>query len=157
MRSANSGLAAIELALLAPIFLFMLMATVEFGHALYQYNTLTKTVRDGAQYLARYASDEGALTPSAAQETAARCLVVYGLPACPANDGLKLLPGMDPGPSGDVTLTYLPPGAVAKTHVEVTATYEYVPLVNALIPSFGSGVTLTVPASFTASIRMKAL
>ena len=151
----NRGVAAVELALLAPIFLVVLMAVAEFGHALYQYNTLTKTVRDAAQYLARYGMAAGVVAPTAEEETAARCLVVYGLPACPdpPNEALKLLPGMDP--AADVTFVYQP--STTPTFVNVTATYDYVPLVGTVLPSFGTDVVLSVPATFTASIRMRGL
>lgn len=151
------GVATVELALLTPIFLVLLMGVAEFGHALYQYNTLTKAVRDGAQYLARYGMAAGVVAPTPDQETAARCLVVYGLPACPdptpANEGLKLLPGMDP--AANVSLAYDP--AAAPTFVTVTATYQYVPLVGAVLPSFGTDVVLSVPATFTAALRMRGL
>lgn len=154
-RNRNRGMAAVELALLAPIFLVLLMAVAEFGHALYQYNTLTKSVRDAAQYLARYGMTAGVVAPTPAEVTAARCLVVYGKPACPdpPDEALKLLPGMDP--AGDVTFAYEP--SAAPTHVKVTATYDYVPLVGMVLPSFGSGVVLSVPATLTASIRMRGL
>ena len=151
----NRGLAAVELALLVPIFLVLMMGVGEFGHALYQHNTLTKSVRDAAQYLARYGMAAGVVAPTTAEETVARCLVVYGLPACPdpPNEGLKLLPGMDP--VGDVTFVYEP--STAPTYVTVTATYDYVPLVGMVLPAFGTGVVLSVPATFTASIRMRGL
>jgi hypothetical protein len=151
----SGGFAAVELAVVTPIFLLLLMATAEFGHALYQYNTLTKAVRDAAQYLARYGMTAGLVAPTADEETAARCLVVYGSPACPdsPNESLKLLPGMDPG--NDVTFAYEPPAA--PTYVKVTANYTYVPLVGAVVPSFGTGVVLSVPSQFTAEVRMRGL
>ena len=153
--SAQRGVAAMELALMTPIFLVLVMATAEFGHALYQYNTLNKTVRDAAQYLARYGMSAGVVAPTAVEVTAARCLVVYGLPACPEqpDESLKLLPGMDP--DADVTLAYEP--AATPLYVKVTATYTYVPLLGVVVPSFGTDVVLSVPATFTAEIRMRGL
>lgn len=70
MKTRQSGVALIELALIIPILLIMTFITTEFGRALYQYNTLTKSVRDAARYLSMQ-------TPGT-QIAAAQNLVVYG-------------------------------------------------------------------------------
>jgi hypothetical protein len=76
-RNHQGGVALVELA----ISIFMLIAItfgiVEFGRAMYQYNTLAKAARDGARWLStRDATD-------ALAKDQAKCLVVYGYPACP--------------------------------------------------------------------------
>lgn len=47
------GLAAIEFALLLPILLILAFAAIDFGRLLYQYDTLSKSTRDAAKYVAR--------------------------------------------------------------------------------------------------------
>ena len=49
--SHQHGVALIEFALTLPVLLVLTFITTEFGRALYQYNTLTKAVRDAARYL----------------------------------------------------------------------------------------------------------
>ncbi len=45
----DEGTAALELAILLPILLFLLMGIMEFGYAFYVKNTLTNAVREGAR------------------------------------------------------------------------------------------------------------
>lgn len=71
MRKANqSGVALVEFALILPLLLVMTFIVTEFGRAIYQYNTLTKSVRDAARYLSIQ-------TPDTRIEEA-RNLIVYG-------------------------------------------------------------------------------
>jgi Flp pilus assembly protein TadG len=70
MRARQSGVALIELALIIPMLLIMTFITTEFGRALYQYNTLTKSVRDAARYLS--------MQPPGTKIAEARNLVVFG-------------------------------------------------------------------------------
>ncbi|UBQ44004.1 TadE/TadG family type IV pilus assembly protein [Comamonas thiooxydans] len=49
--SNHRGVALIEFALILPLLLILTFITTEFGRALYQYNTLTKAVRDASRYL----------------------------------------------------------------------------------------------------------
>ncbi|MDB5854718.1 MAG: pilus assembly protein TadE [Herminiimonas sp.] len=70
MRARQSGVALIELALILPMLLIMTFITTEFGRALYQYNTLTKSVRDAARYLSTQSPGTKIVE--------ARNLVVYG-------------------------------------------------------------------------------
>ncbi len=51
MRTPQRGAALIELALILPLLLLLTFITTEFGRAMYQYNTITKSVRDAVRYL----------------------------------------------------------------------------------------------------------
>lgn len=51
MKVKQNGVALIEFALVLPLLLILTFITTEFGRALYQYNTLTKSVRNAARYL----------------------------------------------------------------------------------------------------------
>jgi Flp pilus assembly protein TadG len=69
-RHSQRGVALIELALILPFLLLLTFITTEFGRAMYQYNTLTKSVRDASRYLSMQ-------TP-ATKIAQAKNLVVYG-------------------------------------------------------------------------------
>jgi hypothetical protein len=51
MKTKQSGVALVEFALVLPLLLLITLITTEFGRALYQYNTLAKSVRDSVRYL----------------------------------------------------------------------------------------------------------
>ena len=70
MKTRQHGAALIELALILPLLLLLTFITTEFGRAMYQYNTITKSVRDGVRYLS-------VQTPGT-QINEARNLIVYG-------------------------------------------------------------------------------
>lgn len=148
------GLAVVELALLLPIMLFFMFAVAELGRVLYQYNALTKAVRDSAQYLARHGMIVGTqvLAPTPAQETTARNLVVYGTPA--AGD-TALVPGLS---TGDVAITYQRLyGSGTDNAVTVTVNYGYQPLFDVLPDAFtalGGSVAGDQPV-FTVQTRMR--
>ena len=69
-RSTQQGVAIVEFALILPMLLVMSFMTTEFGRALYQYNSVMKSVRDAARYLSIQ-------TPGTHQAEAGN-LVVYG-------------------------------------------------------------------------------
>lgn len=66
----QKGAALIELALIIPLMLLLSLIVIEFGRALYEYNTVTKSVRDAVRYLS-------AQTPNTLCGNAQN-LVVYG-------------------------------------------------------------------------------
>jgi Flp pilus assembly protein TadG len=72
-KNRQSGVALVEFALVLPLLLLMTFVVTEYSRALYQYNTLTKSVRDAARYLAM--QDPGTRIAQA------KNLVVYGNPA----------------------------------------------------------------------------
>jgi Flp pilus assembly protein TadG len=70
MKTKQKGVAIIELALVLPLLLLLTFITTEFGRAIYQYQTATKSVRDAVRYLSFQ-------TPGTHIDEA-RNLVVYG-------------------------------------------------------------------------------
>ncbi len=72
-KNRQSGVALVEFALVLPLLLLMTFVVTEYSRALYQYNTLTKSVRDAARYLSM--QDPGTRIAQA------KNLVVYGNPA----------------------------------------------------------------------------
>lgn len=70
MRTKQKGVALVEFALILPFLLLLSITAVEFGRAIWEYNTLTKSVRDAARYLSIQ-------TPGTNIDVA-RNLMVYG-------------------------------------------------------------------------------
>ncbi|MBV8248323.1 MAG: pilus assembly protein [Comamonas sp.] len=82
----QQGVELVELALILPFLILMSILVAEFGRALYEYNTVTKSVRDAARYLS-------------AQQPNTNCaqaqnLVVYGQTTAGTT---PLAPGLNTG------------------------------------------------------------
>ena len=69
------GVALVEFALILPLLLILTFVTTEYSRALFQYNILTKSVRDAARYLSVYNPGDTTKFPIA------KNLVVYGNPS----------------------------------------------------------------------------
>lgn len=83
MKHRQTGVALIEFALVLPFLLLLAFITTEYGRALYQYNTLAKSVRDAVRFLSTH--DPDTMTAQA------KNLVVYGNVT---NTGTPLVPGV---------------------------------------------------------------
>lgn len=70
MKAKQSGAAIVEFALTLPLLLLLTMITTEFGRAIYQYNTIVKSLRGAARYLS-------AQTPNT-KTIEAKNLVMFG-------------------------------------------------------------------------------
>lgn len=77
-RNLQRGVAIVEFALILPLLLILTLITTEFGRAMYEYNTLAKSVRDAARYLSIQLPNT--------KVTEARNLVVYGKTAATDSD-----------------------------------------------------------------------
>jgi Flp pilus assembly protein TadG len=146
-RSREQGLAAVEFAIILPLVLLIMLATAELGRALYQYNTLTKAVRDGARHLSSVAiiGGTGIISLDADKVTDTRNLVIYG---STGGTGTSLLPGLAPG-----QITVTAPDAL---HVRVQAAYPYQPIF-ATLPGFGLMSDISANWNLTAASTMRAL
>ncbi|MFK8067843.1 MAG: TadE family protein [Gammaproteobacteria bacterium] len=123
------GLAVIEFALVLPILVVLLLATAEFSRAFYQYNTLTKAIRDGARYLSDNSlNGAGVIELNGSMTSTTKNLVVFGNSL---GNGAPLLEDLS---VNDITITPL-----NSMHVKVAASYTYKPIFAAGIPSFGLG------------------
>lgn len=84
---AQRGVAAVELALLAPVLISLMLVVVELGRGLQQYSTLVRSARAAARYLA---ANSGADVVERA-----RCLALAGRPLAPCpTDVVPVLPGL---------------------------------------------------------------
>lgn len=91
-REAMRGAVAVEFALLLIPLMLLAFGIAEYGRALYQYNTLVKTVRDAARLLSHHNPEDPASYGPVLEE--ARCLAVYGNTSC---SGSALAPGLTTG------------------------------------------------------------
>jgi Flp pilus assembly protein TadG len=144
-RKTQRGLAATEMAITLPVLLLLMLGTAELGRAFYHYNTLTKSVRDGARYLSRVAikGETGLIELTDEKKTRTRNLVVY---SSIAGTGAPLLEGLG---AGDINVE-----AVDATHIRVSTNYVYRPLF-VRIPGFtgGSGVDTDFTINAIATMR----
>ncbi|MDP3822974.1 MAG: pilus assembly protein [Burkholderiales bacterium] len=74
MKNRQRGVAIVEFALVLPFLLLLTFITTEFGRAIWQYNTLTKSVRDSVRYLSIQTPGDLVAIEKA------RNLTVYGRP-----------------------------------------------------------------------------
>jgi Flp pilus assembly protein TadG len=144
------GLATVEFVICAPVLLLLMLATAEVGRLLFQYNTLTKSVRDGVRFAITDAAVAGGSTRivniTAQVISQTRNLVVTGNTA---GTGTPLLPGLLPE---NVSVTN-----VGNGFVSVAATYTYRPMVGARLPTFGFGPPINVSLPVQATVVMRAL
>lgn len=82
------GAVTVELAIMITLLIVMAVGIAEFGRAFYEYNTVTKAVRDGVRLLSQHDSTDANYSTYVAE---AECLVVYGTTDC---SGTELLPGL---------------------------------------------------------------
>jgi hypothetical protein len=154
-RTRQRGVVMIEFMITAPLLLLLMLALSEFGHALYQYNALTKSVRDGARYLSEIAmlGITGSIVISPTDITETQNLVVYGNSA---GNGTPLLPGLAPG---QVTVSCLGGGTLCPgvEHVVVTAQYPYQSILGAVFPMLGFGTDRSLGLTLNTSVTMRAL
>ena len=87
----QAGVALVELALVLPLLILLSVMVTEFGRAFYQYNTITKSLRDAVRYLSMVDPEAAAIDP--AKITQAINMVVYGTPS-PAVDAKPVVPGL---------------------------------------------------------------
>jgi hypothetical protein len=146
-RPRERGLAAVEFAIILPLVLLIMLATAELGRALYQYNTLTKAVRDGARHLSSIAIIGGTGVIGLDDDKVAdtRNLVIYGNTG---GTGTPLLPGLAPG-----QIMVVAPDAL---HVQVQAAYPY-QSIFATLPGFGLMSDIGTAWTLTAATTMRAL
>jgi len=144
VKQGQKGLAVVEFAIILPVLVLAALAVVGRGRGLYQYNTLNKSVHDGARFLSDVAIGSLGTIDITLHESDTQNLVVYG-----DVDGgtAPLLPGLS---TGDVTVSTiavtLPGGGIITNHIEVSADYTFVPLFPAL-SALGYSMVPTMRAS----------
>ncbi len=143
-RRQQFGIAAVEFTITLPLLLFLLFVSAEVGRLLFQYNTLTKAVEDGARYLAGNVRAGVATDTLAATVVNAENLVRYGS----LTGTTALLPG--PGTVTVATQT----SAAGTNPIIVTATYTYDPMIfpDAVAVPFWQNIQLAIPLTAVVSM-----
>jgi Flp pilus assembly protein TadG len=122
----QGGQSLLEFAIVLPVLLLLGFGITEFGRAYYQYNTLSKAIREGARYMSSQPYSDATIA-------SAQNMVVYGKTTGTAS---PVLPGLT---TDMVSVT--PGGGIGsydainppKTVTLQIANYRFVPLVPALI------------------------
>ena len=143
-KQRQQGLAAMEFAIILPVIVLITLAVAELGRGLYQYNTLNKSVRDGARYLSDVAIGPLGTVDISPYITNTQNLVVFG-----DIDGgsTPVLPGLLPGDVAvNAIAVTLPGGGITTNHVEVSADFTFIPLFPAL-SALGYSMVPTLTAS----------
>lgn len=152
MKNKQNGVALVEFALVLPLLLLLTFITTEFGRALYQYNILTKSVRDAARYLSTQTPGD------TTKYSIAKNLVVYGNPAgsgTPLAIGLSIAQVPDPvwqvqGTSPAINTVTIQIGKPGGTPLEK---YTFTPLFASVFGlSFGSVTFAPISATMRAPL-----
>jgi hypothetical protein len=121
----QKGVAVIESVIVLPLVIFIILIVGELGHAILQYNTLTRAARDGARYIAGAAeANTGVIQLTAAKIAATENLVAYG----DINTGTAVLP--------DFGIDNVSVELIAGTkNILVSVEYDYQPIFFPNIPT----------------------
>jgi len=155
IRHRQRGIMLVEFIITVPFLMLLLLAISEFGHAFYQYNALTKSVRDGARYLAQNAvvGNTSTIVIDSTDTTETTNLVVYGTTA---GNGIPKLPGLA---ASHVTVSCLGGGTACPgvEHIVVSAAYPYQSIMGSTLAMFGYGTDLSLGITLTSTMTMRAL
>lgn len=128
MKPRQAGVALVEFALILPFLLLLSITAVELGRAVWQYDILTKSVRDAARYLS--------LQTPGTHMTQARNLAVYGNLS---GTGNPLAIGLDPSQVPDPTWQTAGTAPVINTVTVTIRGYQFRPMFASVFGmSFGT-------------------
>ena len=144
MKHRQTGVALVEFALVLPFLLILTFIVTEYSRALYQYNILTKAVRDAARYLSTQVPGD------TTKYSIAKNLAVYGNPA---GSGTPLAIGLSTAQVSNPVWQLAGASPVVNT-VTVTITgYTFSPLFNSVFGlSFGNVTYAPISATMRAPL-----
>jgi Flp pilus assembly protein TadG len=146
----SRGNAAIEFALLLPLLVLVMLASIEFTRAFYIHDIMTKAIRDGTRYLARVPDPTNATFQQCATNLALRgsadsCSASSTVPLLIPNlDGADTAPGSVSWAATATTVTAPNGTTVHGTYVTGVLTY---PFTSPLLAVFGFRGTFTIGIS----------
>jgi len=154
----DRGAAAVEMALVLPLLLFVLMALIDFGRAYNAQIQLSAAAREGVRLASLNGTADPALpivdNPTGTLAIAARVTSAAGGMAPPAFIGGPA--GACPDSPNSVCITYCPTAA-DEASVVVTSSFTWITGISAmskLLPGSGSG-TFTTPDHITTTGVMR--
>lgn len=139
MNRKQHGVALVEFALILPFLLVLSIVTFELGRAIWQYNTLTKSVRDAARYLS--------IQTPGTKITQARNLMVYGNLG---GTGAPLVVGLAPSHVPDPTWQTAGSAPVINTVTVRISGYTFSPM---FATAFGLPIGNVTYSDITATMR----
>lgn len=146
-RGRCRGAALVEFVLVAPLLLLMMLGVAELGRALFEYNSLTKAVREGARYMAGNAPGTmNVLVVTQQLRTETENLIIYGFPTGGAR---PLVSGLAPQ---NITIEQ-----IGNDSVRVSADMQFAPAVFQYLPGFHYGPDLPLSFRLRASTTMRLL
>ncbi|TKB44229.1 TadE/TadG family type IV pilus assembly protein [Thalassotalea mangrovi] len=147
-RKNQQGVAAIELTIILPFFLLLFFATSEFGRLMYQYNALTKTVRDATRFATSHASPgtTGAVDLSQISNEINN-IIKYGQ----LTPGTSLLPNVDQ--DGVMTIVV----SESDDLITIAVTYYWQPIFADFIPGFFSDTEINLNFPISAQYTMRVI
>lgn len=137
-RHRQHGVALVEFALVLPLLLILTFIITEYSRALYQYNTLAKSVRDAARYLS--------VQNPGTHVAQAKNLVVYGNLA---GAGTPLVIGLSLSNVPDPVWQLAGASPVINTVTVTITNYTFVPL---LAGAFGLNFANITYANISATM-----
>ncbi len=145
-RSRSRGIAMLETAIVLPFLVILILGTAEFAHALWEYSTLTKALRDGGRFAANQGllGSTGVVVLTDDLRRDVRNVVIYG------NTSGSGAPLLETLPTGSVNLE-----APGDGDIIVRASCAYDSLFG-LIPTI-YGAVYSAPLTLNGAIRMRAL
>jgi len=152
MPNKQKGAAIVETTIVLPIMILLFLAICELGRAFYTYNTLNKTMQNGARHLASTTwfvpSSSANLDYSAPDGNAyqATNLILYGN-VNPQSDAV-----VDGFNAGDITFSIPTPG-----FVQVDISYSYIPVIGPVLYTFGFGSNVNLNFTMNSSITVPVL
>ncbi len=132
MKMRRSAQAAIEFALVVPIFLFILVVMVDLGRAIFTYASLANAVREGTRYAIVHPVTGGTYTTDVQNEVIAKA------------GGLALT-------AANITVTA---PSSPSWYVQVVATFQYTPITPGLSLILG-GNNIPLTATSRAMVAAK--
>ena len=144
MKTRQKGTAIVEFALILPLLLMLTMITTEFGRAIYQYNTIVKSVRNATRYLSLQ-------TPNT-KITEAQNLVVFGNIA---GTGSALVPGLTVAQVSTIPPTWQEIGSAPRINtVTITVTgYTFRSMFTSVFGvTFGDKIFANISATMRAPL-----
>src|SRR5262249_50711559 len=138
-RGPRRGVAALELAILAPFLAFIFLVTVDWARIFYYAIVLENSARNGAYYASDYGIYDYQNPPDAALED------TTNLNPAP---NITIMYGTSPG--GPFTMTTPPASYInsgAPAYAQVTVTWTFNTITSFSLPAFGITNTVTLTRS----------
>ena len=144
LKQNQQGVAVIEVTLVLPILCLLCFATVEFGRMLYQYNALTKAVRDASRYIISHSRNGTTIIDiNELTRSNATALLTYG--DVNSANTLQLLPNL-----AETTINI----DVNGEFITLTASYPWQPIWGDSLPAFVNDTSFDLSFPLVATYTM---